>query len=169
MNVHFYKLMMVKEPVALYADLKDKKMNQSSMVYEYAKPYFDGLDREQVLVFALNIKNKIAGVHLVASGSVNFCYANVKEVFKFALTCNAVSVILCHNHLGNDESPSPQDNNMTKHFIEAGRFLDIGVLDHVIVCEDRYFSYADHGLLRDLKKETASPVSQSVLQFQYNQ
>lgn len=73
--------------------------------------------------------------------------ADIRLIFAAALKANCVHIMLTHNHPSSNLQPSNADNQLTAKFKEAGKFLDIGVLDHLIVSKDEYYSYADEGLL----------------------
>ena len=71
----------------------------------------------------------------------------MKKIFKCALENNAASVMLCHNHPSGNITPSNADKQITNNLINAGKFLEIKILDHIIIGNDNYFSFADEGLL----------------------
>jgi DNA repair protein RadC len=86
-------------------------------------------------------------IHNVSSGGVTGTVADPKLIFMAALRVNAVSIILCHNHPSGSLKPSRADEELTQKIKGAGNFLDIKVLDHVILTAESYFSFADEGLL----------------------
>src|SRR5690349_15268595 len=102
---------------------------------------------EQFKVLFLNRSNKVICVYNVSSGGVTGTVADPKLIFTAALKVNAVSVILCHNHPSGSLKPSRADEELTQKIKGAGNFLDIKVLDHVILSSESYFSFADEGLL----------------------
>jgi DNA repair protein RadC len=83
----------------------------------------------------LDVKNRVIGIHTVSIGTLCASLVSAREVFKAAILCNAASIILAHNHPSGDLTPSPEDIQVTKHLRDAGKLLDIEVLDHVIVGE----------------------------------
>lgn len=102
---------------------------------------------EQFKVLFLNRSNKVICIYNVSSGGVTGTVADPKLIFMAALRVNAVSIILCHNHPSGSLKPSKADEELTQKIKGAGNFLDIKVLDHVILTAESYFSFADEGLL----------------------
>lgn len=102
---------------------------------------------ESFKVILLNRANKVLGVSQIGIGGTSSVVVDQKLVFITALKANASSMILAHNHPSGDTYPSEQDRRITKKLVEMGRILDISVLDHLIICPDKYFSFADEGEL----------------------
>lgn len=102
---------------------------------------------EQFKVLFLNRSNKVICIYNVSSGGVTGTVADPKLIFTAALKVNAVSVILSHNHPSGSLKPSKADEELTQKIKGAGAFLDIKVLDHVILSSESHFSFADEGLL----------------------
>jgi DNA repair protein RadC len=98
-------------------------------------------------VVFLNRANKINHFEIVSEGGITGTVADPRIILKKALEENAVSLILCHNHPSGNLRPSRADEELTAKIKEAARFLDIKVMDHVIVSEEGYFSFADEGIL----------------------
>jgi DNA repair protein RadC len=103
--------------------------------------------QEIFTVILLDSKNRFLRAETVALGSLNQSVVHPREVFRPAIQEAAASVILIHNHPSGDPSPSDEDVRVTKRFVDAGKLLGIGVLDHIIVGEGRYFSFFDQGRL----------------------
>lgn len=97
----------------------------------------------------LNSANRVLGVMEVSSGGVAGTVADPKVIFAAALKCSAL--ILAHNHPSGNLRPSQADTNLTKRLVNGGELLDIAVLDHLIITEDDYLSFADEGLFYGLK------------------
>ena len=95
-------------------------------------------DKEKVLAFYLDGGRKINAINLVSIGTANKCMIHPREVFKPAILCNAVSVILAHNHPGGDSKPGKNDYDSTRMLIRAGRIVGIEILDHIIIGMNRY-------------------------------
>lgn len=89
-------------------------------------------DVEQLLVIALTTKNQIIGFHWSQSGTVNSCVVHPRNVFRWAILENAVSIAIAHNHPSGDPEPSRADIETTRSLIQAGQLLKIDVVDHVI-------------------------------------
>lgn len=102
---------------------------------------------EQFLVLLLNRANKVLGVHKVSSGGATGTVADPKQIFTAALKATACALIISHNHPSGNLKPSRQDQELTQKIKEAGNFLDIRLLDHLIVTPEGYYSFADEGLL----------------------
>lgn len=98
---------------------------------------------EQFKVLFLNRGNKVIGIYIVSTGGITGTVADPRLIFTAALKSNAVSLILCHNHPSGSLKPSKADEELTQKIMGAGKFLDIKVLDHVILSSESYFSFAD--------------------------
>jgi DNA repair protein RadC len=102
---------------------------------------------EQFKVLLLNRCNRVLGIYELSSGGITGTVADVRLVMTAALKANAVAIILSHNHPSGNLKPSRPDIELTTKIKEAGRYLDIQVLDHVIVTSEGYYSFADEGVL----------------------
>lgn len=102
---------------------------------------------EHFKVMYLNRANIPLGIHEVSCGGTAACLVDVKVIFTGALLANATSIIVCHNHPSGNCQPSFQDDSITKKLVNAGRILDIKVLDALIITKDSHFSYNDEGRL----------------------
>ena len=102
---------------------------------------------EQFKVLFLNRANKVLAVFQASSGGITGTVADPRLIFTAALKANAVSIILAHNHPSGNLKPSRADEELTNKIKQAGSFLDIKVIDHVIVTSEGYLSFADEGLL----------------------
>ena len=101
---------------------------------------------EYMYMICMNTKNKVIGVFEVSHGTVSSSLVSPREVFQKALLANAVSVIFLHNHPSGDPAPSREDIEVTKRLVEAGKLLNVEVLDHIIV-GDSYTSLKEKGYL----------------------
>ncbi|MDF0668780.1 MAG: JAB domain-containing protein [Nitrospira sp.] len=115
------------------------------MLAEFSRQVFAGLDREQFLVCCLDAKHGIIGVNIVSIGSLTVSIVHVREVFKPAILLNACAIIAAHNHPSGDPTPSQEDRALTTRLREAGDLLGIRLLDHLILGDDRHYSFADQG------------------------
>jgi DNA repair protein RadC len=102
---------------------------------------------EQFKVLFLNRANRVLCCYNVSSGGITGTVADPRLIFTAALKVNCVSLILAHNHPSGSLKPSRADEELTQKIKGAGHFLDIKVLDHLIVSQEEYFSFADEGLL----------------------
>ena len=101
--------------------------------------------KEYFYILLLNRANKVIGYHKLSEGGINGTIADVRIAFATALKCAASGMILCHNHPSGNTEPSEQDLTLTKKFVEAGKLLDVPVLDHIILTFGGSFSFADGG------------------------
>ena len=99
----------------------------------------------------LNQANKILYIELVALGSVNMAGINPREAFRMAIYKLAVQVIMVYNHPSGDVMPSIEDQDLTDHFIQAGKFLKVEVIDHLIISDETYHSFVDSGIFKKLQ------------------
>ncbi len=104
------------------------------------------LEKEELRVLLLNTKNHLIGVSTIYQGSLNTSVVRVGEVFTPAVRANAASIIVVHNHPSSDPSPSPEDVATTQMLVDAGRLLDIPVIDHVVFGHNRYVSMKERNL-----------------------
>lgn len=98
-------------------------------------------------VLFLNRANKINHFEIISEGGITGTVADPRVILRKALEEDAVNIILCHNHPSGSLKPSRADEQLTAKIKEAARYLDITVLDHIIVSEDGYYSFADEGLI----------------------
>ena len=104
------------------------------------------LEQEHLRVVLLDTKNHVLRVATVYTGSLNTAVLRVGEVFREAIRANCASLIVVHNHPSGDPTPSPEDVRVTEQLVEAGKLLDIDVLDHVVIGRNRYVSLKERGL-----------------------
>ncbi len=105
------------------------------------------LDQEYLYVIHLDTRNRVLGPPLeVYHGSLNTSLIRVGEVFREAVKVNAAGIIVVHNHPSGDPSPSPEDVAVTRTLVEAGKLLDIDVLDHLVIGQHRFVSLKERGL-----------------------
>lgn len=139
LNLMKLKLMYIKEA---QGEQVTSSMAVKEMLREESRA-----DRECFWVLHLNTKNKIIEKELVSMGSLNASLIHPREVFRKAVVNNSSRLILAHNHPGGDPSPSQEDDIITKRLKSAGTILGIEVLDHIVLGNDSYYSYADKGRL----------------------
>ncbi|MEI6949585.1 DNA repair protein RadC [Paraflavisolibacter sp. H34] len=119
----------------------------SSDVARYLQILLKDYRHEVFAVLFLNRANKINHFQIISEGGMTGTVADPRIILKRALEEDAVSLILCHNHPSGSLKPSRADEELTAKIKEAARYFDIRVLDHLIVSEDGYYSFADEGLL----------------------
>ncbi len=129
------------------AALEKPVMTSSMDIADFLRPKLKDYRHEVFAVLFLNRANKLNLFKIVSEGGITGTVADPRIILKTALEENAVNIVLCHNHPSGSLKPSRADEELTRKIKEAARFFDITVLDHIIVSEDGYFSFADDGLL----------------------
>lgn len=124
-----------------------EKITCSKDVFEYFVSLIGDYTFETFFILLLNRANKIIRHVRISEGGVTGTVADPKKIFKMALENNATSMILCHNHPSGNINPSEADIRLTKKLKAAGDMLDVPVLDHIILGEEKYYSFADEGEL----------------------
>jgi DNA repair protein RadC len=102
---------------------------------------------EEFFVLLLNRSNKVIGWSKVSMGGMNGTVADPKTIFQVALKANASHIVIAHNHPSGNLEPSQADISLTQKMKESGNFLDLPVLDHLILSTESYYSFADDGKL----------------------
>jgi DNA repair protein RadC len=102
---------------------------------------------EEFYVVLLNRANRVLGFSRISEGGLTGCVVDAKRVFQCALKANASSIILTHNHPSGQTQPSEADIQITKKIKTAGDYLEITVIDHIIVTPYAYYSFADEGIM----------------------
>jgi len=116
------------------------KINNPKDIYDFVKDELVNADREMMISVSLNTDNHIIGVETVSIGTLNCTMTTPREVFKSAILSNANSIVLCHNHPSGNLSPSNEDQAITAIFADAGKLLNIRLVDHIIVSHKGYRS-----------------------------
>jgi len=104
------------------------------------------LDHEQLRVILLNRRNEVIKIVMVYKGSVSSSQVRVGELFKDALREQASSIVICHNHPSGDPTPSPDDVAVTRAIVQAGKLMDVEILDHIVIGQGRWVSLKERGL-----------------------
>lgn len=151
-----YTIGLVKEKnlQADYATISD-----SAQAAAVIRTLLKDQDREHCVVMCMDGKNRIIGINTVSVGSLTMAIVHPREVLKpvrlmrkameAAIDMSAAGFIIAHNHPSGDPTPSPEDNALTKRLMKAAEIIGITMLDHVIVGDERHYSYADEGRLKD--------------------
>lgn len=121
------------------------KITSSKIIFQIMQPIIGDLLHEEFWVLFLNNSNKVIHKSQMSKGGITGTVVDVRMIFKMALEQNATNIILCHNHPSGNVVPSEADLNITKKLKLAGENLDVKVLDHVIVTDKSYYSFADDG------------------------
>ncbi len=124
------------------------RITKSLDAVDIFRPLFKGIQhREQMHMILLNRTAMVLGSYLLSIGGISETLLDARVVFQVALKANATSFILCHNHPSGSIQPSDADNKLTTKIKEVGNFLNIKLVDHLIITEEEYYSYADNGLI----------------------
>ena len=123
------------------------RITGSHDAFEFLKTFLQDLPHEEFWVLFLNRANLVIKTELISKGGVAGTVVDAKIIFKSAFEHLANSIILCHNHPSGNAKPSDPDLQITKKLKEIGKLMEIPVLDHIIFCDNDYYSFADQGLL----------------------
>ena len=128
---------------------EEKNICSSRDAYEIIRPKLLSMGQEEFWVLLLNRANVLISMLRISLGGVSGTVVDAKVVFWKAIQFSASSIIMAHNHPSGNLIPSQADKQLTQKFIKAGATLDIIVLDHLILSDRGYFSFADEGLMED--------------------
>jgi DNA repair protein RadC len=127
--------------------LNKKLVHSSREVANFLKTRLKDYPHEVFAVVFLNRANKVNHFEILSSGGISHTIVDPRLIFKKALDVKATSLILCHNHPSGNLRPSRQDEELTARLKEAGNLIEIRIIDHLIVSDEGYYSFADEGLL----------------------
>ena len=144
------RIKLVRESAGLYCN---NYISSPEDAAEIAAKHFEDMasDREVFSVILLDVNNRVIGINVVSIGSLTASVVHPREVFKAAILANAANIILTHNHPSGDPAPSKEDISITSRLVQAGRLLDIPVLDHIIIGDGtgRSMSFKASDLIKD--------------------
>ena len=125
------------------------KVSSAEEVFHLARSIYAGLDddQEHFTIFFLDSQNKVRGFKTVFSGGQNSSGMDMKVIFRNALIFGALSIICVHNHPSGNIQASSEDGAFTRKLKEAGELLEIKLLDHLIISQTKYYSFANDGLV----------------------
>jgi len=124
-----------------------KKISSSKDVFEVFQPNLADSPFEEFWILLVNRANKIIGKYQISQGGVSGTIADPKRIFHLALENLASGIILCHNHPSGNIQPSQPDIKLTKKIKEGSLLLEINLLDHIIIGDENYYSFADNGMM----------------------
>lgn len=124
-----------------------KEIGKSLDAYEIFRPYLSDLNTEEFWAIFLNQKNKVIKTKQLTSGGISSSIVDIRVLYKTALEVFAVGIIVAHNHPSGNLKPSQEDLKITKQISDAGNILNIKLLDHLILSQTSYFSFADENFL----------------------
>lgn len=124
-------------------------LKYAGKVYDFTRKLF-GMDietKEQFFLICLNNSMQVIAVYQVSTGGITSCIVDLRMLFMVALNCQATQIMITHNHPSGNLNPSDADKKLTSKIKDAAAFLDINFVDHLIVTDYGYYSFADEGQL----------------------
>ena len=115
--------------------------------YEYIRGKLEPLEVEEFHLIGLNTKNAVVFEEMISKGSLNSSIVTPREVFNLLVKRRCAGAIVAHNHPSGDPTPSKEDIELTKALCESGKIIGIPILDHVIIGQNQYYSFKEHGLI----------------------
>ncbi len=138
----------------LKAKILDKPFYKSSQeVFDYLYHSMRGLKKEVFKVIYLNSQNQIIDTADLSAGTVNGSTVSPREIVEGTIKHNAASLIFVHNHPSGNPEPSVSDKALTRELVYAGRIMRLRILDHIIIGDNRYFSFAGQGLIEEYETD----------------
>ena len=123
------------------------QIRESKDSYKVLQPYLSDLQTEEFWAVFLNQNNRIVGKARLSAGGINQSVVDVRILFKTALEHLSTAIAIAHNHPSGNLKPSQEDLRITKQIADAGKILNIQLLDHLIISQNAYFSFADENIL----------------------
>ena len=128
-------------------------LSNSQVLFDYLYQSLREKKREQFKVIFLDARNRVTAIKTLFEGSLTGSSVYPREVVRAALDCHAAAVIFAHNHPSGDPQPSPEDTAVTRRLVQACLLMDITVHEHIVIGKGTYFSYADSGLIDQMRRE----------------
>ncbi len=122
------------------------RITSPSDIAQLLMPEMCLLEQEQMRVVLLDTKNRVTSIVTAYQGSVHTTVIRIGELFREAIRRNCTGIVLVHNHPSGEPTPSPEDAAITREIVKAGQLLDIDVLDHLVIGDQRFVSLKEHGL-----------------------
>lgn len=143
---------LVREGSVLYESKRGKRtITSPEEAAEFAASFFNDSDKEMIYVCTLNGRNEPVAMEMVAKGGVNWCLADISQVYKTAILSNGVSIICFHNHPSGNPEPSRDDRLFTEKIETAGKYLSIPLRDYIILGENgTFYSFSEN----EMEQET---------------
>jgi len=124
--------------------IKNIKLNNTEVVYKFYKDKIGDKKQEYFYCVYLDNQKKVLDDKLLFIGTINYSVVHPREIFKEAYLLGASAIICIHNHPGGNVLPSKQDIEITNNLVEVGKLLGIKVLDHIIICKEKYYSFLEN-------------------------
>lgn len=135
-----------KNPVSISASTKITKVSEAVEILR--KIWDDNIDFcESLYLLCLNRSNRVLGWVKLSQGGLCNTIMDIRHIYAVALKTNACNILIAHNHPSGSTIPSENDKEITKLIKEAGRFLEVNLIDHIILTREAHYSFADEGLL----------------------
>lgn len=122
-----------------------KQIKNAEDAYKLIYQNLNNLHYEEFWVIFLDSSNSVISTKKISDGGVAFTVVDPKKIFKMAIDELAVSIIICHNHPSGNISPSSEDKKLTHGIFEVSKIVDVKLLDHIIVGNEQFYSFSDHG------------------------
>lgn len=145
--ITLYASMELARRRAFSAEKTRFKIRSSRDGYEYLKADLTELGHEEFYVLLLNRANEVIGKEQISKGGLSGTVADGKVIFHKALEMKSSGIILAHNHPSGQLKPSEQDIKLTQSLASFGKYIDLHILDHLIITDENYYSFADNGML----------------------
>lgn len=148
MLVKKYGVELVKEESKRY-DCENKSMNCSQKMFNVLTDVFrlDKKPQESFYLLAFDTKLRLIGTFEIGRGTLDYTVVDTKGIFQRALLCNASKIAVAHNHPSGEVEPSREDISVTKRISSCGELMGIRLIDHIIVGDGKYYSFADNQML----------------------
>lgn len=127
--------------------LERKSISSSKDIFELMCPKIGDLPHEEFWLITLNRAHKVIQMNRIGSGGISATVADLRIILKYAIEQQASSIVICHNHPSGQLKASKSDIDITQKVKQAGTIMDIELIDHVIICDSDYYSFAEHGLI----------------------
>jgi len=121
-------------------------INSPGDAAELVRYEMSAFEQEHLWVMLMDTRNKVISIERIYTGSLNSSTVRVGELFRAAIQRSAASIIVVHNHPSGDPTPSPEDIALTRAVVQAGKLMDISVLDHLVIGHNRWISLKERGL-----------------------
>jgi DNA repair protein RadC len=156
-NAFGFKLVQEVAREFLKAKMLEKPyLSSSQEVFDYLYHSMRGLKKEVFKVIYLNSQNQIIDTVDLSEGTVNSSSVSTREVIESALKNNAAALIIAHNHPSGAITPSAADKKLTRNMVYAGKIMQVSILDHIIIGDNRFYSFAGEGLIGDYETDFLS-------------
>lgn len=132
-----------------YKEDKNIKLNRPENIYEFFKNKLIHLKQENLMAIFLDNKNKLIAYKTIFIGTINMSVSHPREIFKEAMKNSSVYIILVHNHPSGDPTPSVADLKFTNQVYKTSKIIGIPLLDHIIIGNNKYYSFYDNGDLHE--------------------